>query len=106
MLGLLIIGCLSVPRGMEGRVCWCVGVLVCWCVGVCGAGWGNAEFGDGGSISEGITYSACVPAGVEVSVCGESSSDLRYSDTRRDCEVAVRRRVGRLGRPLELPMGD
>jgi hypothetical protein len=60
--------------------------------GVCGARWGNAELGDGGRISDGSMYSAYVPVGVEACVCSESCRDLRYSDTQRDCEVAVTRR--------------
>jgi hypothetical protein len=75
---------------------------------VCGARWGKAELGDVGPISDEITYSAYVSVGVDACVCSESCSDLRYSDTQGDCEVAVTRRVGRLGRTstlaLPLPM--
>jgi hypothetical protein len=83
-------------------------VLVCRSVGVCGAGWGNAEQGDGGPISDGITYSAYVPVGVGACVCSESCSDLRNYDAPRDCQVAVRRPVRRLGRTstLALPLRD
>jgi hypothetical protein len=62
-------------------------------------------------VSDGMTYSAYVPIGVDACVCGESCSDLRQSDGQGDCPLAVRRRVGRLGwlghtSTPALPLGD